>query len=327
MKNRLKTKKSSLENIQIHNLKTPNFYLTISGVILISLSIILISLIQANEYSPMHRLFMLGLIVFVLISCCALIWHFYKYLRAKQNQIEILMGLKLALSSLIEMKDSYTEGHSNRVRNLTRSFSEYLCLPSNEVENISLAGELHDIGKIGIPDSILKKTEKINDSEYEIIKNHPKLGAESIRSIKGFEEIAEIILHHHEKHDGTGYPDNLKGNEIPLGARILSIVDAYDAMFHGRSYRKPYTKEKVLDIIHQAGQKQFDPALSMKFISFINGESKKLQADPVCGMRLSANYKDYTCRYVGQSYFFCSRICARKFEESPEKFILSHEID
>lgn len=311
--------------MKISNLKIPKSYLTISGVILISLSIVSISLIQADAYSRSHRLFMLGLIVFVFIAWCALIWQFYKALLAKQNQIEILMGLKLALSSLIDMKDSYTEGHSNRVRNLARNFSEFLRLPSEEVENISVAGELHDIGKIGIPDSILKKTEKINGQEYEIIKNHPKLGAESIRSIHGFEAIAEIILHHHEKYDGTGYPDRLKGDEIPLGSRVLSIVDAYDAMFHGRAYRKPYTNEQVLGIIHQEGDKQFDPLLSKEFLDFINQENIKLQIDPVCGMRLGEKQKNFNCRYIGQNYFFCSQICAQKFEESPEKFVLGSE--
>ncbi len=305
--------------------KHTKFFLIASGILLASLSILFVSLTRSAAYSLPHKFFMLGLVVFIFITWCVLIGYFLKSLRANQNQIEVLMGLKLALTSLIDMKDSYTEGHSNRVRNLARSFSEYLRLPSAEIEKISVAGELHDIGKIGIPDSILKKSEKINDHEYEVIKNHPKMGAESIRSIKGFNEIAEIILHHHEKYDGTGYPDNLKGNEIPLGSRILSIVDAYDAMFHGRAYRKPYTKEQVLEIIRQAGPKQFDPLLSDQFLSFIKQENKKLHADPVCGMRLSENQKDFNCRYIGQNYFFCSRICVQKFEESPEKFILSSE--
>ncbi len=308
--------------MKISNLKIPNFYLTTSVVILILLSILSISLIQTDAYSRIHRLFMLGLIIFVFIAWCALIWQFFKALLAKQNQIEILMGLKLALSSLIDMKDSYTEGHSNRVRNLSRNFSEYLHLPAEEVEKISVAGELHDIGKIGIPDSILKKTEKINDREYEIIKFHPKLGAESIRSIHGFEAIAKIILHHHEKYDGTGYPNRLKGDEIPLGSRVLSIVDAYDAMFHGRAYRKPYTKEQVLEIIRQAGDKQFDPSLSKEFLSFINQENRNLQTDPVCGMRLGENQIDFTSKYIEQNFYFCSLVCCRKFEKSPEKFVL-----
>jgi len=307
--------------------KHAKFFLIVSGILLVSLSILFISLIGVDTYGLRHQLFMLGLVIFVFITWCVLIWYFLKSLRANQNQIENLMGLKLALSSLIDMKDSYTEGHSNRVRNLARSFSEYLRLSSAEIEKISVAGELHDIGKIGIPDSILKKPEKLNAQEFEIIKNHPKLGAESIKSIKGFDEIANIILHHHEKYDGTGYPDNLKGNEIPLGSRILGIVDAYDAMSHGRAYRKPYNKEQVLEIIRQARSKQFDPSLSDKFLSFINQENKKLQADLVCGMRLSANQKDFTYRYIGQSYFFCSRVCAQKFEGSPEKFILGYEID
>ncbi|MFQ5444804.1 MAG: HD domain-containing phosphohydrolase, partial [Nitrospinales bacterium] len=184
---------------------------------------------------------------------------------------------------------------------------------------IRIAAELHDIGKIGIPDSILKKPGKLDDSEFLDIKNHPVLGAKSIQTIQGFGNIARIIRHHHEKFDGTGYPDGLSAEQIPFGARIIGIVDAYDAMVHTRAYRKALPFNKVLEIIEQSGGNQFDPNLTNSFIKFLDTQQDYCK-DPVCGMTINPGIPVFKTTYQNKPYNFCSKVCLNAFTRTPEKF-------
>lgn len=174
--------------------------------------------------------------------------------RQKENFEETMF----TLISLIEQKDSYTAGHSKRVAEYRKSIAEELKLPLSKIENIYKGGILHDIGKVAIPDEILLKPSKLTDEEYEIIKNHPKMGFESL-SGEFFKEFLNIILFHHERWDGKGYPSGLKKDEIPIEVQIITIADAFDAMNSTRTYRKKMSLYEILDELQKCSGTQFSP--------------------------------------------------------------------
>jgi HD-GYP domain-containing protein (c-di-GMP phosphodiesterase class II) len=267
-----------------------------------------------------HAEIMMVSLLSVVFLSLLLYFDALKIMKSQQETIEGLMGIKLSLASLIDLKDSYTEGHSKHVRDLTRQFAEYLKLPSREIEKITTAAELHDIGKIGVPDSILKKNGKLSEEEFCEIKKHPLLGANSIKSLKGFENVATIIRNHHERYDGTGYPDGLSAEQIPLGSKILSLVDAYDAMAFGRSYRIAMQRNDILSTLQQGMGTQFDPNLTSAFIKFVQQKSNSHDYDPVCGMPIDRRNPLFQFTHKNQTYTFCSEICFKEFKRSPEKY-------
>lgn len=171
-----------------------------------------------------------------------------------------------ALTNAIDAKDSYTRGHSDRVTDLSVRLAMAAGLSTPEVERIRLGGMLHDIGKIGIPELVLNKPGRLDDNEYNIIKSHPVLGISILGDVKFLQDVVPVIKHHHERYDGKGYPDRLKGDEIPLLARIVSIVDTFDAMTTNRPYRKALTTEESLREIDKCKGTQFDPELADIFI-------------------------------------------------------------
>ena len=174
-----------------------------------------------------------------------------------------------ALTNAIDAKDSYTRGHSDRVTDLSVRLAKEAKLENSELEKIRLAGMLHDIGKIGIPESILNKPGRLDDQEFEVIKSHPVLGVSILGSVEFLQNVVPIIKYHHERYDGKGYPDKLKGNDIPYLARIVSIADTYDAMTTNRPYRKALTTEESLREIERCKGTQFDPELADLFIQMI----------------------------------------------------------
>jgi putative nucleotidyltransferase with HDIG domain len=174
-----------------------------------------------------------------------------------------------ALTGAIDAKDSYTRGHSERVTELSIKLAEECNVPSSEIENIKLGGLLHDIGKIGIPEAVLNKPGRLNDEEFNIIKSHPDLGLHILGKVEFLEHIVPIIRHHHERYDGKGYPGGLKGDNIPLLARIVSVVDTFDAMTTNRPYRKALTIEESLVEIDRCSGSQFDPDIAAKFIKMV----------------------------------------------------------
>jgi response regulator RpfG family c-di-GMP phosphodiesterase len=176
-----------------------------------------------------------------------------------ENIYNNLFSTLYAFVKAIEVKDPYTQQHSSRVTDLSLQLGAALGCSQEELDILNFAGPLHDIGKIGIPDSILLKPGSLTDAEYEKIKEHPELGADIVGKLGMWDREQELIRCHHERYDGTGYPAGLKGEEIPLLARILSVADAYDAMASDRAYRKRMETEKVLDIIRGAANTQFDP--------------------------------------------------------------------
>ena len=177
----------------------------------------------------------------------------------------------------VEAKDTYTRGHSDRVSEYSVLIGEKLGLPEDQIKTLRIGGLFHDIGKIGIPDSILLKPDKLSDDEYSQIKNHPSIGAHILGSAEIFKDIIPIVKHHHERYDGNGYPSRLKGEEIPYIARIAAVVDTFDAMTSRRSYRGPIDIEHVKEEIKRCEGTQFDPQIAEVFLDILNNDYDKIK--------------------------------------------------
>jgi putative nucleotidyltransferase with HDIG domain len=174
---------------------------------------------------------------------------------------EVLGKKGLSFLSLVRLRDPYTGGHCNRVRLLAQRICEELAVAPTETANIVIGSCLHDIGKIVMPQAILRKPARLTPDEQVIMHAHPLQGWKMLKEIEGFFEVAEIVRHHHERYDGSGYPDQLCGNRIPIGARIVAVLDAYDAMASGRCYQKAMSKNRVLSELIKGKGNQFDPNL------------------------------------------------------------------
>jgi diguanylate cyclase (GGDEF)-like protein/PAS domain S-box-containing protein/putative nucleotidyltransferase with HDIG domain len=174
-----------------------------------------------------------------------------------------------ALVKAVDAKDPYTKQHSQNVSVISVEIAKSLNLNENDIEVIKYAALLHDIGKIAVSEAILTKNDRLTKDEYEILKKHPIIGANILKDIKFLEKEIPIILHHHERFDGNGYPYGLKGREIPLGARIIAIADAFDAMISGRGYKKSISLEDTLKEIKMASGTQFAPEIVNKFIEVL----------------------------------------------------------
>jgi HD-GYP domain-containing protein (c-di-GMP phosphodiesterase class II) len=180
----------------------------------------------------------------------------------KKNNLYAIMALIEALDA----KDPYTRGHSERVSIYSLILTEKMQLTNEEIDSIYIASYLHDIGKIGIHESVLNKPDRLTKDEFEHIKSHPGISGQIVSQLPSLEHIASIVRHHHERHDGAGYPDGLKGTDIPLGARILAIVDAFDAMTSSRPYRTAFSAKEALSELDRCSGMQFDPELTPIFI-------------------------------------------------------------
>lgn len=183
-------------------------------------------------------------------------------LLALDESQDMIFSLALALES----KDEYTQGHSERVVEHALDLANYLELNDKEKKNLWHAAILHDTGKIGIPDVILNKCSKLSEEEWEIMKSHPERGEKICSKLRFAQEILPVIRHHHEKYDGTGYPDGLKGDNIPYLARIVAIADMVDAVTSQRPYRPSQTLETALEELEENAGIQFDPDLAMAFV-------------------------------------------------------------
>ena len=182
----------------------------------------------------------------------------------------------------VEAKDTYTRGHSDRVSGYSYLIGKYLGLPEDDLKRLKLGGLFHDIGKIGVPDSILLKTDKLTDDEYSEIKNHPSIGAHILSNASMFQDIIPIVKHHHERYDGKGYPGKLQGEDIPYLARITAIADTFDAMTSKRAYRGPLPIDVVKEEFEKNSGTQFDPKLVPVFLDILNNhydEIEKIQEE------------------------------------------------
>ena len=171
----------------------------------------------------------------------------------------LLTSVLQALMLSLDAKDSYTRGHSDRVSHLARLIAIELELSPSEIDLISTAGLVHDLGKIGVPEHILRKPSRLTDEEFALIKMHPEIGRKIVQEIPLMFRAVPSVLHHHERWDGTGYPRKLKGEQIPLFARILCVADSFDAMSSSRTYKESMVLDRVLAEIDRCKGTQFDP--------------------------------------------------------------------
>ncbi len=176
------------------------------------------------------------------------------------------VGTIMTLAKAIDAKDPYTKGHSERVMKFAVEIAKEMKLPEKLVSNIEFAALIHDIGKIGVKDNVLDKPTRLSDSEYDIIKKHPVIGEQIIAPIEFLTNIAPLILYHHEHYDGSGYLEGLKGEEIPIGARVLIVADAFEAMISERPYSRSMTGEEAIDELKDKSGSQFDPEVVKAFL-------------------------------------------------------------
>ena len=185
-------------------------------------------------------------------------YSFQQYIDIRAAHLETIQALALALDA----KDPYTRGHSERVAEYAAEIAVQMKLPENEVEMLRYAGVLHDIGKIGISDTVLNKVGKLTDAEFELIQSHTTIGAHVVKPVGFLRGVSLVIRHHHERYDGRGYPDGLQGEEIPLGARIMAVADAFDAMTYDRVYRAGIDTDQAVPSCLKGGAPSLTPTWS-----------------------------------------------------------------
>lgn len=214
---------------------------------------------QLREY-PLFWI-LLAAVILAALAALGYLYAHTKIKRIKKRQEEyqdITNQFLKAFAKLIDAKDKYTNGHSIRVAYYSRELARRLQMSEDEQEKVYYIALMHDIGKIGIPDSILKKEGRLTDEEMDVIRTHPKIGGEILKECTAFPGIAEGASYHHERYDGKGYCMKLKGEEIPLVARIIGVADAYDAMSNARCYRKALDREVIINELKEGAGTQFD---------------------------------------------------------------------
>lgn len=190
--------------------------------------------------------------------------------RLERAEIDTIEALILTA----EAKDFYTHGHSKRVARYSLAIAKEMGLTREEQATIERSAILHDLGKIGISDNILKKDGKLTEREWEIMKAHPQMGTDILRPLRFLTKETDIILHHHEMYDGSGYPAGLKGDDIPLGAQIIAVADTFDAMNTARSYRGPLPRDKIVSELQEASGRQLNKSIAKVFLRLLENQPK-----------------------------------------------------
>lgn len=246
-----------------------NFYKNIIWVVKDYLAMAPLAIIMAIAYINYN-------IVGVLLFFGPLLFARYSF-KMYIDMRRIYIDTVKSLSQAVEAKDPYTNGHSIRVSEYSCNLAEKLGLPQKKIENLKIAAILHDIGKIGVEENILNKPGRLTEEEFDKIKQHPEIGVKIIKDIDFLKDVASIILSHHERYDGTGYPEGRTVENIVLESQILSLADVFDALTSERPYRSAMTVEEALDIIENGKGSQFDYRLADAFIEMIksNKELKK----------------------------------------------------
>lgn len=197
-------------------------------------------------------------------------------LRIKELQEQLLTirtSVICAFNQLLDLKDLNTGVHSTRLAEWGVRIGRELGLDEGSLQDLEVAALLHDIGKVGIPDSVLKKPGPLTDEERALMRRHPEYGWAVLRALPGFDRASLFVLHHHEAYDGTGYPAGLEGDEIPIGSRIVAVMDAFDAMVSSRPYRRGLPLEEAIARLERGTGSQFDPQVAPCFISIATGEA------------------------------------------------------
>ena len=182
----------------------------------------------------------------------------YRFMEMEDRYRKQALAMACALVSLVDLRDAYTGSHSSRVAGYVRATGLRMGLPDAQLDNVVMAALLHDIGKIGVPDHVLLKPGRLTEEEFGHIRKHPELGWMALKNIEDFKSISLMVLHHHERMDGAGYPGGLKGSAIPLGSRIIAVADSYDALTTNRPYRSARTKQQAVDELLRCVDTQFD---------------------------------------------------------------------
>ena len=209
-----------------------------------------------NFFDTIAALFIVSALLYIMITFQS---NLYRKEEKDKNLQRLFEQTTTALASAIDAKDEYTHGHSARVAEYSRKIAEYCGKSRSECEEIYYVALLHDVGKIGMPEAIINKKGKLNEEEFAVIKQHPVLGAQILHSITEYPNLIIGARYHHERYDGKGYPDGMKGEDIPEVARIIAVADAYDAMTSKRSYRDPIPQQTVREEIVKGSGTQFDP--------------------------------------------------------------------
>ncbi|HYE20628.1 MAG TPA: HD-GYP domain-containing protein [Tepidisphaeraceae bacterium] len=211
-------------------------------------------------------------------AAAQLIGVFVENVARFDEQRAMFLGTLRAMTASIDAKDPYTRGHSERVAHLAAITAAALGLDERTVERFRVAGLLHDVGKIGVPEAVLRKAARLDDAEFALIKKHPEIGHGILRDIPGLADVLPGVLHHHEKWDGHGYPHGVAGETIPLVARVLALADTFDAMSSSRAYRAAMPRERVLAEIRRCAGTQFDPAVVPAFVGLDFSEFDRMVA-------------------------------------------------
>jgi putative two-component system response regulator len=180
---------------------------------------------------------------------------------------DALFGSLIIIASAIEAKDEYTKGHSNRVRLVSLDIGKLMNLEIKELQILEYGAMMHDVGKIGVRDAILNKNKSLTEEEFDLIMSHPAIGANIVKNISFFEPMINCIKYHHEKYNGKGYPEGLKGDQIPLLSRIVAVADTYDAITTTRPYRKEKTNLEAVEVLLEGKGTQFDPEIVDIFVN------------------------------------------------------------
>lgn len=208
-----------------------------------------------------------------IVSSISSVYYTLKAIALKQKQkasLEIINQSFITFANTIDAKDSYTKGHSQRVAHYSRELARRMGYDEDFQQNIFYVGLLHDIGKIGVQDAILKKNTKLTYDEFNEIKEHVSMGGDILKNFTAIPGIEDGARYHHEKYDGTGYMEGLKGEEIPILARIITVADAFDAMSSARCYRPAMDKEHIIEELNRFSGKQFDPNIVPHILDMIN---------------------------------------------------------
>jgi HD-GYP domain-containing protein (c-di-GMP phosphodiesterase class II) len=192
------------------------------------------------------------------------------YREKQKNDTRIILQSMNTFINFIDAKDPYTRGHSRRVAMYAAEIAKRMHLSEDEILNIYYAGLLHDAGKISVPDAVLNKPGRLTDDERRQIQDHTIAGGKMLKQLSSLRGIRETALYHHERFDGLGYPEGLKGESIPLYARIVGVADSYDAMSSNRVYRRHLNKDEIIEEIQKGSGTQFDPAIVTYMVDMIN---------------------------------------------------------